>query len=269
MFFSLSKIFWAVAQPLNALCLLALAGLVLRHFRPRAGQMVMNAALISILVLGMLPAGPLALAWLERQYKDTAPLPEKVDGIIVLGGALEPNLSLKTGTLVINDQADRMLCFVDLALKYPKARLVFTGGSGDIFNPGVAETADATAFFDLSAIRGRTITMEGQSRNTYENAVYSKELVQPETGQTWVLVTSAFHMPRAVGIFEKIGWPVIPRQCDYKTEGNYSWGGRMPNVAGNFVMLGIAVREFIGLTVYYVTGKTAFILPPARIPSGS
>jgi uncharacterized SAM-binding protein YcdF (DUF218 family) len=267
MFFGLSKIFWALVQPLNALCLLAIVGLLVCLRWPRAGQGMMNAALILILIFGVFPVGPWALTWLERQYPTPQTTPTKIEGIIVLGGAFESYLTAQTGHVVANGQVDRLFCFIELAKLHPEAKLVFSGGSGDILNPEALETDDAKAFFRLIGLYDREIIYESQSRNTYENAVYTKDIIKPRKGSEWILVTSAYHMPRSVGIFEKVGWPIIPYQCDPRTDGSYNLSYRFPSITGNFSALNIAVKEILGLIVYYTTGKSAFILPPPPIPS--
>lgn len=266
MFFGLSKIFWTLAQPLNALCLLALAGFIIRLRWKQMGQAMMSISLAMIVFLGILPVGPLLMTWLERQYPTPETLPRKIDGIIVLGGAFESYLSAETSHVVANDQVDRIFCFLDLARQYPAAKLVFSGGAGDILNPLAMEGDDARAFFKLASFN-RPILYEEKSRNTYENALYSKEMVSPQAGENWVLTTSAYHMPRSVGIFERLDWRVIPYQCDPKTDGTYNVFYRLPNAVGNFHLLNLATKEILGSIVYYLTGKTAFILPPAKVPS--
>lgn len=269
MFFVASKIFWALAQPLNAFCLLALIGLAARAVWPKEGQGIMNFALILILVFGVVPVGPMALTWLERQYPTPRALPDKIDGVIVLGGGFDSYLTQTSGHIVANDNVDRAFCFVEIAKKHPGAKLVFSGGSGDILHPDAMESLDARLFFHLSGLDSAKIIYETQSRNTYENGYYTKEMVKPKAGENWVLVTSAYHMPRSVGIFEKLDWKVIPYQCDPRTNGSYSIGGSLPNVTGNFSALNIALREIIGLIVYNLTGKSAFIIPPGSVASPS
>ncbi len=269
MFFILSKIFWALAQPLNALCLLGLLGAILYRTRwMDAGQRIMNLALTGILVFGLLPIGPLAVGWLERQTPGPEYLPQKVDGIVLLGGAFEPHLSEKNGQIIMNAQASRAVCFLGLARMYPKAKLVFSGGSGDLMNPQARESGAAEAFFKMAGLANRNIVYESNSRNTFENAVYTKELVKPKKDENWILVTSRFHMPRALGIFKQQGWDVLPYGCDPKTDGDRGVFLRAPNVLRNFTDLNITIRELIGSVVYYVTGKSAFILPPPALTSG-
>lgn len=263
MFFAASKIFWSLAAPLNALCLLGLLGFIIRTKWDLLGQRILNTALILILVLGILPIGPLLITWLERQYPTPAELPDKIDGIIVLGGAFEAYLTAKTGHIVSNDQLDRALCFTYLAKQNPNAKLVYSGGAGDIMNPEAMEGEDARKFFKLVGLDNREILYEEKSRNTYENVLYSMELTKPKNAENWIVTTSAYHMPRTMGIFKQFGWNVTPYQCDPKTDGTYDQFRRLPNVTGNFHMLNLAVKEIIGGIVYRLTGKSAFILPPA------
>ncbi|PZO86099.1 MAG: YdcF family protein [Micavibrio aeruginosavorus] len=266
MFFALSKILWALVQPLNALCLMAAAGLALRFWHKKAGQAVANTALILILLFGVLPIGPLLLSWLEHRVPAPERMPDDIDGIILLGGAFESAMSNKTGNITANGQIGRVFCFMELANANPNAVLVASGGAGDILNPAAMESVPTKKFFALSRF-DRDVLYEEKSRNTYENAIYSKELVKPEEGQKWAVVTSAYHMPRAIGIFEKIGWRVIPYPCDRKTTYEDALSNTLPNITANFYMLGLAVKELLGNTVYYMTGKTAFLIPPSRVPS--
>lgn len=250
-------------QPLNALCLLALAGFFIRIKWDLTGQKIMNAALIMIVLLGLLPIGPAMLTFLERRYPTPAALPERVDGIIVLGGGFDAYLTQVTGHIAANDSVDRMLCFTDLAKKHPGAKLVFSGGAGDILNPSAQESNDARAYFKLVGLGSRDIVYETKSRNTYENVLYSMQDVAPKNAENWVVVTSAFHMPRTMGIFTHFGWKIIPYQCDHRTDGTYDLFRRMPSVTGNYRALDIAVREIVGSISYYITDKSAFILPPS------
>ena len=267
MFFILSKIFWVLMQPLNLLCALGALGWAARRRWPTLGQKLMNGALVLIIIIGILPIGTFAITWLERQYPTPQSLPDPVDGIIVLGGPFEAARTKKTGQLVVNDQIDRALCFASLARKYPNARLAFTGGTGDILNPDANESDDAKIFFDLIGLSNRNIIYESQSRNTYENAVFTKKLMTPKSDETWVVTTSAYHMPRTVATFAKVGWDIIPYQCDLRTDGTYSLFRGLPNIAGNFSLMNLAIKEIFGMIVYRITGKSAFIFTHPQVAS--
>lgn len=265
MFFTASKIFWSLIQPLNALCFLAIIGFLIRFKRNLAGQKIMNAALIMIVAIGVLPIGPALITFLERQYPTPASLPERIDGIIVLGGAFEARLSETTGHIVANDQIERMLCFVDLAKQHPSAKLVFSGGTGDMLYPDAKESVAAKKFFNLAGLNDKAILYESKSRNTYENVLYSMQMLDPSNAENWVVITSAFHMPRSMGIFTHFGWKVIPYQCDPKTDGRYTFLKTLPNISGNLYLLNVSLKEIIGSIVYYITDKSAFILPSSSV----
>lgn len=268
MFFGLSKIFWSLAQPLNALCLLALLGFALRLRWYEQGQKIVNVCLALILLLGVVPIGPVLMTWLERQYPTPAALPARIDGIIVLGGPFESYLTKATGHIVSNSQIDRVFCFVEIAKQHPEAKLVYSGGPGDILNPDSMESNDAKMFFKLVGMSDRKIEYEERSRNTYENVLYTMEMMDPKAKEHWVVATSGYHMPRTMGIFEKFKWRVTPYECDPRTDGTYTdVFTKIPNVTDNFGNLNIAMKELIGSVVYYVTGKSAFILPPSKVSS--
>ncbi len=269
MFFVLSKVFWVLMQPLNALCALGLAGWGIRVRWPSLGQRLMNMALIAIILIGLLPIGPVMITWLERQYPTPQTLPQTIDGLILLGGPFEASRSMKTNQLVVNDQIDRGLCFAKLAKEYPNAKLVFTGGAGDITNPQANETPYAKNFFDIVGLSDRKILYESESRNTHENAVLTKALVAPSDSQTWAVITSGYHMPRSMATFHNAGWNVLPYQCDLRTDGTYNPLDGLPNIAANFGLMNLALKEIIGTVAYYVTGKSAFLFPPSTVASGS
>jgi len=108
---------------------------------------------------------------------------------------------------------------------------------------------------------GRVI-FERESRNTFENVADSKALVHPAPGETWILVTSAFHMPRSVGLFRAQGWPVIPDPVDYKTgTGQYEAGGFSIDLTGHLDLLSQAIKEWIGLLANRIMGHSETFFP--------
>jgi uncharacterized SAM-binding protein YcdF (DUF218 family) len=159
---------------------------------------------------------------------------------------------------VLNNAAERITEFVALARRYPEARLVFTGGSGFVF-PGALREADVIHHVldglgsDLSRI-----TFERESRNTYENALFSRPLVNPGTGETWLLITSAAHMPRSVGIFRRAGWPVLAYPVDYRSTRELSWS---PDLLSGLDALNESLREWVGLVAYRLMDRTDALFP--------
>lgn len=260
-FFWLSKLIWTVISPDILLVILNISGLVLLLAGAvKKAILVLSVAAAATLAITFFPLGSLLLAPLENRFPSPPDLPEQVDGIICLGGAEKPYLSDARGQAEVGGAAERHLGFIKLMRTYPDAQVLFTGGSGSLTHQGLKDADVARMVFedlglDLSAIR-----FESRSRNTYENGKFSKDLVTPEPGQTWVLVTSADHMPRAVGVFRKLGWDVIAYPVDHATHPESPFEIRM-DFSGNLHMLKLALREWVGLTAYYLTGKTSEWVP--------
>ena len=259
-FFEASKILSLLIDPLNAIFLLLLIATLFLW----RGKLLPARRLLTLLVTGLVavivfPIGNLLLLPLEERFPQPNPLPAKVDGIIMLGGAQQPRLTRAHGQPAMNGRAERMTTFLALARQYPGAKLLFSGGSGEFLHQEVNEADTVRLFLQQQGFDADRVVYESRSRNTYENAVNSKALAQPKAGETWLLVTSAADVPRAVGIFRKIGWPVLPFPCDY----NALRGEWAPNLALLDALSTIdhGLHEWIGLAVYYLTGKTSSFFP--------
>jgi uncharacterized SAM-binding protein YcdF (DUF218 family) len=253
MFFTLSKIFWTLVQPANLLVALLVIAVVWLWCAPRSGRWLVTVLVIGAVLIGALPIGEYLLRDIENTYPIPV-LPARVDGVIVLAGFVSPGASASHHQIQVNERAARLLEFIMLAHRYPNAKLVFTGGSG---NPMMQEAREADyvkqAWIDMGLDPARVI-WERDSRNTYENAVASKALARPKPGENWVLITSAVHLPRAVAIFEKQGWHVIPYPVNFITETTPLWQ-REFSVSNNLWLLSEALREMIGMAAYRATGK--------------
>jgi uncharacterized SAM-binding protein YcdF (DUF218 family) len=254
MSFIAGKLAWILLKPSNLLALVFALGLVLRVLgRRRIGRAMMGGALAVVLAAAVLPLGAWLIAPLENRFP--APqLPARIDGIIVLGGAIEPGLSADRGAISLNGNAERLVAFAALARRYPEAKLVFTGGSGDPMRPDAREGDWLGPFLDAAGIARERVIVERDSRNTDENARMSKAIVNPRDGEIWLLVTSARHMPRSVGIFRKHGWPMIPYPADYLTTREVGWSVGF-NVAGGLAALDAAAYEWLGLIYYRLSGR--------------
>lgn len=251
-----------MAAPSTVLLGLVTTGAVLLAVgRTRSGRAVAILGAVGLLVGGVLPSGALLLRPIEDRFPrpgtDLAP----PTGIIVLGGSTDERLALARGRVAIVDAADRMTEAVMLARRFPAARLVFTGGSGVLGGTVLSEAADVHRLWLDLGIPDSRITLEDRSRNTDENVRFTQAIVRPEPGQRWLLVTSAFHMARSVALFRANGWPVIPDPVDYRTRGDASDWRPSLNVVGNLQRLDLAVREWTGLVVYRLSGRTRTLLP--------
>ena len=207
----------------------------------------------------VLPVQQWALVPLEDRFPRPLP-PAHVDAIIVLGGALETFISEERGLPSLNAAAERMTEFVALARRYPEARLVFSGGSGAVLPGAESESEIARDLFDQLGISPNRIVFEGRSRNTHENVVFSQELARPKPGEVWLLVTSAIQMPRAVGVFRQVGWPVIPWPVGYKSVHSVLVSVSAP-LGERLSVLDDALHEWVGLATYRAAGWSAELFP--------
>ena len=261
MFFYLAKLGWTLAQPSAALLLLLVAGLLLVGFcRVRLGGTLVLVATAGLLVAGMTPLGAALLLPLEERF----PRPEiegPVTGIIVLGGGIDQRNTAARGVFALTDAGDRMTEAVILARRYPEARLVFTGGSAALRPDGSTEGEAARGFFKAIGIIDDRVTIESASRDTAENAAFTKKLVDPKPGETWLLVTSAWHMPRSIGCFRAVGWDVTAYPVDYRTDGWSDLSFGMPLPSAGLTAVDLATKEWIGLAAYRLVGRTDALFP--------
>ncbi len=268
MLFVFSKLLWILIDPANLLALLLALGvlLLLISGRRRGFGLILGVTLAFVAAIP-LPFGEWLIAPLEARFPKPV-LPAHVDGIILLGGAVDTAVSEAHGEVALNDAAERITTTLALARHYPEAPVLISGGNSEIIQRAFTE-ADATAQLLVDdGLDRRRLLLEKRSRNTYDNAVYSKELAQPKPGQLWLLVTSAAHMPRAIGCFRQVGWEVLPYPVDYHTARSLVLGGFA--LGGNLVLTGLAAHEWVGLVAYRLLGRIGSFFPgPAAAISAS
>jgi len=187
-------------------------------------------------------------------------LPDKVDGVIVLAGAEKSYSSAMWNQVELGGAAERDFAFMRFIRQYPDARHVFTGGSGSLKNQQYKAAHVAKRLFAGLGFDTSKIIFEENSKNTFENVKFSKNLVKPKPNETWVLITTSWHMPRSVGIFEKFEWPVIAYPVDHYTNPQNLFRVSL-NFSKNLSFLKMAIKEWVGLVAYYFTGKTSTIMP--------
>ena len=262
--FVLSKLFLAVALPGNLLViLLCLSAVLLFWRRERARRIGRAGAALAALFVLLSAATSLPdrlLAPLENRFPPPASLPARIDGIVVLGGAIDELVSEARGQVALTEGAARLTEALALARRYPAARVLFTGGSGRLFPGKLTEAALAARFFASLGLEPARVTLEDSSRNTYENVLFSKRLVEPKPGERWLVVTSAAHMPRAIGVFRRAGWEAIPYPVDYRTTGNGS-SSRGFDLPGSLDIIDDAAKEWMGLVVYRLLDRTSALFP--------
>lgn len=197
---------------------------------------------------------------LESRFTHNPVLPEKIHGIMVLGGSVLPEISSAWQQLETNEYHERLSSFIELAHQYPQAQLVFSGGNSS-FELNVPTEADIVrSYFLKSGLQPERLWLESRARNTSENVILTKRLLNPQSEENWILITTAFHMPRSIGIFCQQDWPVIPYPVDHKTNPNKLYEINF-NLLGHANYLVTAAHEWTGLLAYYLTGKINKLLP--------
>lgn len=261
MFFALSKIAWFFLQPSNILLGLILFGAasVFTGRARRAGRIALGAGVIGLLVAGYSPLSQVLIAPLENRFAraDLSAGPP-VTGIIILGGAEDGRAGMAKELAGLNESAERMTEGVALALRLKQARVVFSGGNGHLLKDVPPEAVTAGRLMQALGVEAARIELEDKSRNTWENAAFTKALVQPKAGERWLLVTTAWHMPRAIGCFRAVGFPVEAWPVDYRLGPRFSFED---DFITGIRQLNFIVREYIGLVGYAFTGKTSALLP--------
>lgn len=263
MFYYVSKIAWFFATPSNLLISLILLGLVLslsRRMR-RLGTGLALAFTLATLALGLLPIASYIMIPLEERFPPFQDDGQPIDGIILLGGSVEAADSVARRSIVVNEAAERVLDTIHLAQRYPKARILISGGGGTVFGDGTAEAPIIASFLKNIGVNPDRLLIEDRSRTTYENALHSRDVAQPEEGERWLLVTSAWHMPRAVGVFEKVGFMVVPYPVDYRTGGSFADQRLFAFMSEGLRRLDVGTKEWAGLMAYYMAGHTAALFP--------
>jgi uncharacterized SAM-binding protein YcdF (DUF218 family) len=262
-FFFFSKTLGIMLLPTNFLIGAGVFGAILLAARfALLGRRLVIAAVVLMAVCGFSPLGNWLLYPLEQQFPPWDAARGVPDGIVVLGGSIEPELSAAHGRAVFTHAADRIIAAAALAHRYPSARIVYSGGNSNLMSDDTAKEADyAISVFESLGIPRQRLTAERRSRNTQENAELSKALASPKDGERWLLVTSAYHMPRSIGLFRKAGFAVEPYPVDWRVAGASDLLRFSTIAVEGLERTDIAVREWIGLTAYWATGKIDALLP--------
>lgn len=265
MFFAVSKILGFFTVPSNALATLAVVGMVLLATRwRRAGLRLMACAVLVLLVIGYSPLGTVLLLTLSERFPPWQPDGRLVDGIVVLGGTINPEATAARGAVEVDASAERLLAVLALARRFPEARIVFSGGSASLVPGAPPEAPIAGRLLESLGVAPARIALESVSRTTAENAVLAKALAAPRPGERWLLVTSAFHMPRAVGAFRKAGFEVEAYPVDWRSRGWVDAIQPFGLLSDGLARADLAVHEWVGLIAYRLGGRSDELLPGPR-----
>jgi uncharacterized SAM-binding protein YcdF (DUF218 family) len=266
LFFFLSKTLGIVLLPANFLIGAGLLGAILLASRfASLGRKLLLASVVLLAICGFSPLGNLVLYPLESRFPPWDAARGAPDGIVVLGGSIDADRSVAHDAAAVTAAAGRLIEAAALAHRYPNARVIFSGGSGNLISADAREADYAAAIFESLGVPRERLTMERRSRNTQENAEFSKAIAAPKSGERWLLVTSAYHMPRSVGLFRKAGFAVEPYPVDWRMGKGADILMFSPVVVEGLERTDIGIREWIGLAAYWLTGKIDDLLPgPVR-----
>ena len=262
MFFLASKILWLVIQPLSLIFLLILAGLLAGWRGWRRTGMTLSA--LALLVLGLLAfttLGNLMIAPLEDRFTRPTSPPAEVGGIVVLGGGFGGVVSGARNIEELRESGDRFVEALRLARFYPEARIIVSGGVGNPFQDSESDAEIARRFYAGFGLPPERLILEGESRNTDENVAFSRGLLADMAGKPVLLITSAFHMPRAMGLFRQAGLEPVPWPVDYRSIPEPSFGLELAEPAFNINTASVAIKEWVGLFAYYLSHRIATPFP--------
>jgi uncharacterized SAM-binding protein YcdF (DUF218 family) len=263
MFYYVSKILWFCVRPSSFLLILLLAGAALLFTRyQRAGRRLVVASAALLLVGGLLPLSTWLILPLEDRFPRADLSGPPVDGVVVLGGPEDARVAARRHAHALNEAGERMTETAALARRFPKAKIVFTSGPGwTLSPPDIGADAAKPILEDLGIEGADRLLLERKSRNTWQNAVYTKALVNPKPGERWLLVTSAAHMPRSMGAFRKAGFPVEAWPVDYRTANSWDALTTFDVPSDGLKRVEETLHEWVGLLAYRLTGRSDALLP--------
>ncbi len=267
MFFYLAKVLWFLLQPSTLIALLIGYGAILIWTGwARWGRRFVTFGAILLLMAGLSPLGNALILPLEDRFPradlDASPAPT---GFILLGGAEDRLVGIARHAPTLNEAGERIVEAAILARRFPEAKIAFTGGDAGILYKSDSEAAGAAELLTALGVPRERLILEASARDTYENAVFLKEELGKAgdlgPGTRWVLITSAYHMSRAMGSFRAAGFQVEPWPVDYRTRGAADLTRPFDKVSEGLRRVDVAMREWVGLLAYWLTGRSDALFP--------
>ena len=251
----LSKLIWIVLSPLNLLLIFLIIGIFFKIINMRIVSITFyTISIIFFITVSVFPTGNLILFKLESSYPALTTPPLHIDGILILGGPSNPGLTRDHGQVSFNEAGERLTESVRLIKNYSSPKIIFSGGFGKLTHSYVAKK-----FFSEMGIDVSNIVFESKSRNTFENILFSKNIINPKKSQNWLLVTSSFHMSRAINVAEKLDWKFIPYPVDFRTSNKFIKFKPTFDLLNNINSFNLASHEVVGLISYYFLGRSSKI----------
>jgi uncharacterized SAM-binding protein YcdF (DUF218 family) len=250
--FSKEKFVTFLSVPSNLLVLSAIVSLIILVFHRRVGAILAVCSLAAFAISSLSPLGNMLLTPLEERFPEQV-YPANIQGIIVLGGSYDTVSHGYMSTIVLEEDTEPLAVMVDLARRYPEAKIIFSGGTASSV-PGPSEADIVKGYFVSFGIAPDRILTEGQSQTTEENARFTARLLRPTPSSHWLLVTSGYHMPRAMGAFRKAGFNVSAFPVGLRTHGWRDMWKPEAVATDNLRRVDIALHEWIGLIDYKLKG---------------
>lgn len=241
MFFNISQIFNLFFDFYNLIIFFFIIGFLTN----KKLNIFFLISLIIIFITSIFPTGKYMMNYLEKNFHDIT-LPKNIDGVIVLSGTIIPSLSKEFNSTELNSSAERIIKFLEFS-KNKSIKKIYSGGNAKLFDRTLNQSDFAKKFFDKHDIKN--IIYENKSRNTYENIKYSKELAKPKKEEKWVLITSAYHMKRALKVAEQFEWEVYPLPVDFQVSKNIVWYQNLKPLS-NLLLFNKASREILANIIY-------------------
>jgi uncharacterized SAM-binding protein YcdF (DUF218 family) len=270
MFFYIAKGVWFLLQPSTLIALLIGYGAILIWTGwARWGRRFVTFGAILLLVAGLSPLGNALILPLEDRFPranlDDPPPPT---GFIILGGADDRLVGEARHAPALNEAGERMVEAAMLARRFPEAKIAFSGGDAGILYKASSEAEGAETLLTVLGVPQDRLILEAKSRDTYENAAFLKEQLtragELGSGTRWLLITSAYHMPRAMGAFRQAGFNVEPWPVDYRTRGKADLTRPFDKVSEGLRRVDVASREWAGLLAYWLRGRSDALFPAPR-----
>jgi uncharacterized SAM-binding protein YcdF (DUF218 family) len=259
--FFFAKVFWLTSQPVTLGFLLIGLSIVLMIFHVRRLAIAVGLLSLALIFVSFYTtSGALIVQELEDRFPRPA-APADVACIVVLGGGIATKVDSVRGGYNFDDAADRYIETVRLAGVYPNAKVIMSGGDGSLTGGYVKEADIIARMFNDFHIDPARVEYDAESRDTYENAINTKAILQRLNLGHCLLVTSGFHMPRAVAIFRNLGMDVTPWVADYRTNGRQGLALSAGHPLANADLLTIGMKEWIGIVAYYFAGRVSTLYP--------
>lgn len=254
--FFFGKAFWIAAQPLSlALILIVLGFLALLAGRRRFSGLLSFLAGAILFATLFTSLGAWSLQMLEARYpRPTLTTPPAC--MIVLGGAFDLEVTAGRGGMEMNQAADRFIEAARLARLYPQSKILVSGGDGSFSGDYKGDADLSPVFFEAIGVDPARIIRETVSRNTAENVGQTKALLEANGLTDCLLMTSAYHMPRAKALFDAEGVTTVPWPTDYRSSGRVTLRLDFTQPSLNAALTSTAMREWAAIWFSRLRGQS-------------